>query len=344
MSLNHKSRNKTHQSSFPLIKPSNSIKIDQDMKKTLLKGKLYSLINKSNIMSDEELANTLEKFNGSNNYYLTEENDEIPKISKIKNKKKFYIKNSFIYSNKFEDDRVKIEELLQKNFNNQERKTIFAYPEFFGINRNPIFKEFAKVQSKNLKDVLDKEEILFKNKDLDEKDLKSRKKRKSENSDEVFWFNYFYFNDIFHNKNKNKTKSFNTFSNRFIKEKSNKTLSISKKNMSCNRVNINKFSPIKLKDFNSKKKLISGYEDLINDFSSKDIKKSKEDPVTKMKGYNIRRKIMQDKRKRLINKMKEKYKLKYIKNMETAERDFTERKYVDNIISILKKNYSHIKH
>ena len=311
------------------------------MTKTLLKGKLYSLINKSNIMSDEDLAKTLEKFNGSNNHCLTEEDDENSKNFNKKNKNNFHL-YTYVNSNKFEDDRVKIEELMQKNFNNQERKTIFAYPQFFGIYRNPVFKEFAKVQSKNLKDVLDKEEVLFKNKILEEKETNSKRAQNKENSEEVSWFNYFYFNDIFHNKKKNKKKNINPLnSNGFNRNKSNKTFSMSKKNMSCNRVSKNKISPIKLKEDFSKKKLIVDYEKIINNYGNTDRKQFK-DPNKKMKGYDERRKIMQDKRKIIINKMKENYKLKHMKKMKTSERDYTERKYVDNIISILRSNYSHI--
>ena len=113
-----KSRSQTRQFNFPLIKKNHSVKMDRDMSKTLLKGKLYSLINKSNIMSDEDLAKTLEKFNGSNNHCLTEEDDENSKNFNKKNKNNFHL-YTYVNSNKFEDDRVKIEELLQKNFNNQ---------------------------------------------------------------------------------------------------------------------------------------------------------------------------------------------------------------------------------
>ena len=342
MALNLKSRNKKIQYTFPLIKHNHSVKTDRDIKKTLLKGKLYSLINKSNVMTDEELANTLEKFNGSNNQCLTEERYEPKKLNKNHN---YNLRaNSFISSNKFEDDRVKIEELIQNNFNNQERTTIFAFPQFFGIKRNPVFKEFAKVQSKNLKDVLDKEEVLFKNKIFEANEPSHKREQNSENSEEIVWFNYFYFNDLFGKNKKNKTKNLNSFNNNhhFIKDKNNKTFSIAKKNMSHNRVNNNKITPIKLKDTYTKKKLVLDYDEVINDYDNKDRKQIREDSERKMMGYDERRKSILEKRKRTINKLKEKYKLKHMKKIEATERDFSERKYVDNIISVLKKNYTHI--
>lgn len=145
------------------------IKPGDSLSKVLLKGKLFGLINKCNIMTDEKFNEIKTKISSSNpkNY----------KAIKRKNKEEgFYyaeknprILNTEINSNKFEDDHINARDFISRNFTSKEQKLIFKYPQYFKLSSIDALKEIAPDEHKNLSEIISMEE---------RKELLSHKKQK----------------------------------------------------------------------------------------------------------------------------------------------------------------------
>ena len=126
------------------------------LSKVILKGKLFSLINKSNIMTEEQFTDIKIR--------LTLSKLEKYKIAKKNIKKNFYYaqKNpNILHSNKnpskFEDDYINMRDLLKK-FSQKEQDVILSFPQFFQLNSNEFLKELVEEKHKNLYEIICNEE------------------------------------------------------------------------------------------------------------------------------------------------------------------------------------------
>ena len=127
------------------------------LSKVILKGKLFGLINKTNIMTDEQFNDIKIK--------LSLSQLEKYKINKKKLNEKFYyaqrnpnILTYYKSPNKFEDDYINMKDLLNKEFTPKEQKTILSFPQFFQLNSNAFLKELVDAKHKNLYEIIGKEE------------------------------------------------------------------------------------------------------------------------------------------------------------------------------------------
>ena len=128
----------------------------KELSKVILKGKLFSLINKSNIMTEEQFNDIKIR--------LTLSQLEKYKIAKNNLNKKFYYaqKNPNILQpcknpSKFEDDYINMRELLKK-FSQKEQDEILSFPQFFQLNSNEFLKDIVEEKHKNLYEIICNEE------------------------------------------------------------------------------------------------------------------------------------------------------------------------------------------
>ena len=142
----------------------------RELSKVILKGKLFSLINKSNIMTEDQFNDIKIRLTLSQleKYKITKKNI---------NKKFYYAQNNpnILQSNKnpskFEDDYINMRELLQK-FNQKEQDEILSFPQFFQLNSNEFLKELAEEKHKNLYEIICNEE----DKEIELKNLKMKQR------------------------------------------------------------------------------------------------------------------------------------------------------------------------
>ena len=196
-------------------------KANSQLAKVILKGKLFGLINKTNIMTDEQFNDIKIK--------LSLSNLEKYKENKKKLNEKFYYAqknpNLLTYyksSGKFEDDYINMRDLLNTKFTTKEQKTILSFPQFFQLNSNVFLKELVEEKHKNLYEIIGSEE----KKEVQKKSIKRRArvsnispKRKileknNHDSDSKI------INDI---NNKKKIKSRNVYYNNALFKNSNTT-------------------------------------------------------------------------------------------------------------------------
>ena len=134
-----------------------SRKTEYPISKVLLKGKLFNLINKSNIMTDEQYNHMKIKLSLSNF-------QKYKKPKKNLNMQFYYAQNnpkilfSSKNSDKFEDDYVNMRDLLKKKFTQEELKEILSYPQFFQLNSNGCLKELFDERHKTLYEIFGTEE------------------------------------------------------------------------------------------------------------------------------------------------------------------------------------------
>ena len=213
------------------------------LSKVILKGKLFGLINKTNIMTEEQFNDIKIK--------LSLSQLEKYKINKKKLNEKFYYaqRNPNILTNyktpdKFEDDYINMRDLLNKEFTPKEQKTILSFPQFFQLNSNIFLKELVDEKHKNLYEIIGKEE----------KDEIEKRKQKKKNVYNINYLNSplrysitrkFSSNDDLidkiNNKNKNKSRNVN-YSNSLFKNN----------NTTSNNKSTDKTSISALKTFNEK--------------------------------------------------------------------------------------------
>ena len=345
---NLKKYNSSTNKNIIIGKISPSKKHKNQLSKVILKGKLFSLINKSNIMTDEQFNETkiklslaqLEKF----------------KITKKNIKKKFYYAQkspNILQSNKnpskFEDDYINMRELLQK-FTQKEQDVILSYPQFFQLNSNDFLKELVEEKHKNLYEIITNEE----NKEIELKNLRI-KQREELNS---YKNNYNKTYQTHQRKTilKNKESEENSFSNNKINnsndsynkkkkilllniknsffsrndDKNRKTYLFNKQFKTYNYNNINTLG-------NKKKIFFEGNIWNKNKISNKEMKDKIQEKYERLK--KRKEKMILDK-ERKMEEIKERNIKEQIKKEKERQKIYQEKKFIDYISNKLKTNYS----
>ena len=345
-----------------------SRRTEYPLSKVLLKGKLFNLINKSNIMTDEQYNHIKIKLSFS-------KFKKFKKPKKSTNMKFYYAQNNpkilltSKNSDKFEDDYVNMRDLLKKKFTQVEMKEILSFPQFFRLNSNECLKELVDERHKTLYEILGAEE----NKEINHNEM---------------------ININFDKKNQTKTNSLlnnNTFSNYYSSSYRKNIQAIPKINSYRSTSNVKKITNLKnkiknksrnlfvknsttynntfsSKNDNEKDNYINNDENDIDEFISDNyngITLCKEDFETKrsffhdkiMDKYNIESKKMELKNKEkfenmikrkemvILNKrkkldlIKEKNRNEQSKKEQERLKIYQEKKYIDFIVKKLKKNY-----
>ena len=308
------------------------------LSKVILKGKLFGLINKTNIMTDEQFNDIKIK--------LSLSQLEKYRVNKKKLNEKFYYAqrnpNLLTYyksSNKFEDDYINMKDLLNKEFTPKEQRTILTFPQFFQLNSNAFLKELIDAKHKNLYEIIGKEE---------KEDIEKRKQKKMNG----FSFNYTnsplrYSNirkfssndeiiDKLNNKNKNKSRNSNygnslfknhstTKNNKSTNKTSNSSLKTFNEKGNFNFPSIKKERCYFHKDIENKYKILSQILENKNNKKFENMKKRKEE-------------IIQN-NKIKMNMIKEKNIREQSKKEQERLKIYHEKKYIEYIVAKLKKNY-----
>ena len=330
----------------PKIGKISSLKRNKNqLSKVILKGKLFSLINKSNIMTEDQFNDIkirlslaqLEKF----------------KIVKKNIKKQFYYaqKNPDILHpnknpDKFEDDYINIRDLLKK-FSQKEQEEILSFPQFFQLNSNEFLKEIVEENHKNLYEIITNEE----NKEIQLKLLKL-KQREELNA----YKNYYNRTDHNHKRNmmlkqKEKESEEISYSNNNKINKSNDSNkiknkkfmeNIKKKIFSRNNYLFNK----EIKTYNNntcdtnenrKKIIFQGNIWNKQKISNREMKLKIDEKYEKLKK---RKEYMILDKERKIEEIKERNMKEQLKKEKERQKKYQEKKYIDFISNKLKKNYA----
>jgi hypothetical protein len=351
-----------------------SRKTEYPISKVLLKGKLFNLINKSNIMTDEQYNHIKIKLSKS-------------KVKKYKKPKKnlnmqfYYAQNnpqilfSSKNSDKFEDDYINMRDLLKKKFTQEELKEILSYPQFFQLNSNEYLKELVDERHKTLYEILGTEEN--KEKKLNELiKIKIDKKNKTNsllNNNTINNYSSTSYRKnikvipkinsyrstgnikkiIMKSKIKNNSRNlffknsntYNTFSPKNNIYKNIKT-DIEKENYINNDENENNIDEFTSNNINSITLCKEDFENKRSFFHDKimekyNIENKKMELKNKEKFENmIKRKemVILNKRKKL-DLIKEKNRNEQSKKEQERLKIYQERKYIDFIVKKLKKNY-----
>ena len=329
-------------------------KSNNQMSKVILKGKLFSLINKSNIMTEDQFNDIKIR--------LSLAQLEKYRITKKNIKKQFYyaqqnpnILHSLKNPNKFEDDYINMRELLKK-FSQKEQDEILSFPQFFQLNSNEFLKELVEERHKNLYEIITNEE----NKEIELKNFKI-KQREELNS---YKNNY---NKTHRNRNrtillKKKEESEEASSSNNLNLNLNKINKTSNSNSTKNKTKKNIFD-IKKKflsrNFDGKKN-IKEFKTYNNNFSNNlNINENKrffepgfysKDKMTnkemKSKMNEKYEKLKKRKELMILDKQKkmEEIKKRNIKEQSKKEKErqkiYEEKKFIDYISNRLKKNYT----
>ena len=316
------------------------------LSKVILKGKLFGLINKTNIMTDEQFNDIKIK--------LSLSQLEKYKINKKKLNEKFYyaqrnpnILTYYKSPNKFEDDYINMKDLLNKEFTPKEQKTILSFPQFFQLNSNAFLKELVDAKHKNLYEIIGKEE-------KEEKDEIERRRIKKLNMKR---FSVNYANsplrysmtrkissndeindkiDKLNNKNKNKSRNVN-YSNSLFKNN----------NTTTNNKSTNKTSTSALKTFNEKGKFnfpsikhrgCYFHKDIENKYKILSEMLDKKN-TKKYENMKKRKEAIIQNNKIKMNMIKEKNIREQSKKEQERLKIYHEKKYIEYIVAKLKKNY-----
>lgn len=144
----------------------------KQLSKVILKWKWFSLIKKSNIITEDQFNEIKIKISLSQL--------EKYKIAKKNLKKQFYYAQqnpNILHPNKnpskFEDDYVNMRDLLKK-FMNKEQEEILSFPQFFQLNSNEFLKELVEEKHKNLYEIIINEE----NKEIELKNFRMKQREK----------------------------------------------------------------------------------------------------------------------------------------------------------------------
>ena len=315
-----------------------------ELSKVILKGKLFSLINKSNIMTEEQFNDIKIK--------LSLAQLEKYKISKKNINKNFYyaqINPNIIQPNKnpckFEDDYINMRELLKK-FSQKEQDEILSFPQFFQLNSNEFLKELVEEKHKNLYEIIVNEE----NKEIELKNWKIKQRQ------ELNSYKNNYYNTHNHNKKLllKKTENYDNENDNFKKSKKvnfstkNKYYSRNKntdKYSSFNNQNSNRdFNKIyktynNINSFENKKKRIIFQGNIWNKLklSYKDLESKINEKYEKMKE---RKNLIIQNNKMKMDEIKVKNKTEQIKKEKERQKMYKEKKFIDYISTKLKKNYT----
>ena len=332
--------NTNYQTSRELLSKSYSQrKAKSQLAKVILKGKLFGLINKTNIMTDEQFNDIKIKLSLS---HLEKYKENKKKL----NEKFYYAQKSpniltyYKSSGKFEDDYINMRDLLDKKFTTKEQKTILSFPQFFQLNSNVFLKELVEEKHKNLYEIIGSEE----KKEVQKRSLKRKKRvsnispkraifeNNSNNSDSKI------INDINY---KNKTKSRNIHSNNILFKNNNSTNKIKSTYHTNNTIvktvnenNKSTFPFIKDKgnyfhyDMGEKYKIISKMiENKIN---------------KKFENMKKRKELIIENNKMKMDMIKRKNSREQMKKEQERLKIYHEKKYIEYIVAKLKNNYIQI--
>ena len=326
-----------------LEKTSPSKKKNQ-LSKVILKGKLFSLINKSNIMTDEQFTDIKIR--------LTLSQLEKYKITKKNIKKNFYYAQkhpNILHSNKnpskFEDDYINMRDLLKK-FSQKEQEVILSFPQFFQLNSNEFLKELVEEKHKNLYEIICNEE----DKEIELKNLKI-KQREELNS---YKNNY---NKAHHTHSrsilfkKKDSYDFHNLNNINNSNDSNKSLKSKKIHLNfkksffsrnnANNIDNNLSSTNKVfKTYNNnniKNNFFQGNIWNKNKISNKEMEKKIKEKYDKLKQ---RKELMILDKEKKMEEIKEKNILEQIKKEKERKKIYQEKKFIDYISAKLKHNYT----
>ena len=341
--IRDKNYNTSREQNHKIIK---NKKKDNKLSKIILKGRLFNLLNKSNIMTQEQFNDIKIK--------LSLSNLEKYKEPKKKRNERFYyaqynpnILTSSKNSSKYEDDYINIKDLLNSKFTPREQQIILSSPQFFQLNSNEFLKKMVDEKHKNLYEILGKEER--KEKELVE--IKMKQKRIMDNLRENYSNTLNRKNSILQNlkeKNisndiinqlnyKNKNKSRNTNSNNYFLSDY-----YSSKNNTTATSNYNKaYKSYDKREHNVESKKILFHNDVGEKFMSlrKVIEKKNFEKFENMK----RRKemIILNKKKKL-DLIKDKNRNDQSKKQLERLKIYSERKYIEDIIGKLRRNYTRL--
>ena len=320
----------------------------RELSKVILKGKLFSLINKSNIMTEDQFndikirlsLSQLEKF----------------KISKKNLKKKFYYAQNnpnILQSNKnpskFEDDYINMRELLQK-FSQKEQDEILSFPQFFQLNSNEFLKELAEKKHKNLYEIICNEE----DKEIELKNFKIKQREELNN----YKNNY---NKTHHNNLNKKTLIKNTDSDEISNNNNICISNDSNKNRKSKKIVVNfkksfySRNSDNLNNLNLSNKIVFKTDNNINSLknkkniffrgniwnknklSNKEMKSKIKDKYEKLKK---RKELIILNKEKKFEQIKEKNYLEQIKKEKERKKMYQEKKFIDYISAKLKNNYT----
>ena len=321
----------------------------KQLSKVILKGKLFSLINKSNIMTEDQFNEIKIKISLSQL--------EKYKIAKKNLKKQFYYAQqnpNILHPNKnpskFEDDYINMRDLLKK-FTNKEQEEILSFPQFFQLNSNEFLKELVEEKHKNLYEIITNEE----NKEIELKNF--RMKQREELNSYKNNYNKTHHNNrqsILKNKeseegslsNNNKiNKSNDHYSN---KSKKNKKIIFNIKNkfLSRNDNDKNNFllnKEAKTYDYNNnillnkKKFFFEGNIWNKNKLTNLEMNEKIREKYDKLKK---RKELMILDKERKIEEVKERNLREQLKKEKERQKIYQEKKFIDYISNKLKKNYT----
>ena len=325
----------------------------RELSKVILKGKLFSLINKSNIMTEDQFNDIKIR--------LSLSQLEKYKITKKNLKKKFYyaqnnpnILQSNKNPNKFEDDYINMRELLQK-FSQKEQNEILSFPQFFQLNSNEFLKELAEEKHKNLYEIICNEE----DKEIELKNLKMKQREdlnnyknnynkahhnninkkiviKNTDSDEISNNNINTNNNICNsndsNKNRKSKKIMVNFKKSFYSRNSGNlnNLDLTNKIVFKTDNNINSLK-------NKKNIFFRGNIWNKNKLSNKEMESKIKDKYEKLKK---RKELIILNKEKKFEQIKEKNYLEQIKKEKERKKMFQEKKFIDYISAKLKNNYT----
>ena len=318
-------------------------KKDNKLSKVILKGRLFNLINKANIMTQEQFNNIKIKLSLSNLEKYKE-----PK--KKRNRRFYYAQNnpniltSSKTSSKYEDDYISMKDLLNSKFTPREQHIILSQPQFFQLNSNEFLKKMVDEKHKNLYEILGIEEK--KEKELVK--MKMKQKKIMDNLRENYSNTLNKKNTIYQNLNeknntndiinqlndKNKNKSRNAKSNNYLLSDY-----FSSKNNTTATSNYNKaFKSYDKRVHNAESKKILFHNDVGEKFMSfrKIIEKKNFEKFENMKK---RKEMIILNNKKKLNLIKDKNKNDHSKKLLERLKIYNERKYIEDIIGKLKKNY-----
>lgn len=339
-----------------------SIKNNELISKVILKGKLFGLINKSNIMTEEQFNDIKLKIN-------------LSKLEKYKEPKRkvneqfYYAQNnpniliSSKNSDKFEDDYINAKEFINKKFTPREQKTILSFPQFFQLSSNQFLKELLNEKHKNLYEILGNEER--KEKEMEKIRQKKRnimntlKNNYSTHRNSIKLLKSINLNDKdktneiinkLNFKNKSKFKSRNHFNNNNLFK--NNFYYTNRNNINNNRnlTNNNCFNTFQETDNNFIISLNKEDFETKKTFFNNDVRKNysimskimENKTIEKFENMRKRKEMIILNNKKKIDLMKEKNKSEQSKKELERIKIYEEKKYIESILKKLKKNYKQI--
>ena len=329
----------------PTHKTIQNTKKDNKLSKIILKGRLFNLINKSNIMTQEQFNDIKIKLSLSNLEKYKE-----PK--KNRNKRFYYAQNnphiltSSKNSSKYEDDYINMKDLLNSKFTPKEQDIILSSPQFFQLNSNEFLKKMVDEKHKNLYEILGieekKEKELVKMKMKQKKIMESLRENYSntlhrKNSILLHLNEKSNTNDIINQLNsKNKNKSRNANSNNYFLSDY-----YSSKNNTTATSNHKAYKSYDKREHFIESKKVLFHNDVGEKFNS--LRKVLEKKYfEKFENMKKRKEMIILNNKKKFDFIQDKNKNEHSKKQLERLKKYNERKYIEDIIGKLKRNYTRL--